>query len=80
MNTIIHYNRRLNQESDSSTSLIIGVMLMLVIFGLFFIYGLPQLRSNNGFTPESEAFNMDTYAINEETGPTPSSTPGSLAY
>lgn len=77
---MIHHNRRLNQESDSSTSLIIGVMLMLVIFGLFFIYALPLLRNNNEFTSENKIFSTDTYPVNEETGPTPSSTPGSLAY
>lgn len=58
------------RETDSGTGLIVGTIIALILIALFFIYGLPALRSNTGApaTPNNTSINVEF--------PTPGAQPG----
>ena len=53
MSTVI--NNPSNSES-SDLGVIFGIILALLIIGLFFVYGIPVLRGNQ--TPSNEGINL----------------------
>ena len=67
MTTVIN-NPGNSEGSDSSVGMILGVIVFLVVVGLFFVYGLPAIR-NSRVTPPNG--NID---INVKL-PTPTPTP-----
>lgn len=63
MATIINNpgNRGSNSDSDSTISIIIGFILLLVVVGLFFVYALPALRNNaeNSAAPQNSSLDVN---------------------
>lgn len=68
MTTVIN-NPGNGESSDSGIGIIIGVIiLLLVVGGLFFVYGLPAIRGS-GVAPQNGSIDVNVKL------PTPSPTP-----
>lgn len=44
-------------SADSGLGLILGIIVAIMLFALFFIYGLPYIRNNS--TPKAESVNIN---------------------
>ena len=63
MATIINNpgSRGSDSDADSTISIIIGFILLLVVVGLFFVYALPALRNNtnNNANPQNSSLDVN---------------------
>ena len=69
MATII--NNPGDSGKGSSTGIIVGVIVVLVLLGLFFVYALPALRGSNAPEATTIDLNVDVPANNDGAAPTP---------
>ncbi len=69
MATIIN-NPGNGEETDSGLSMVMGVVLLLVIVGLFFIYVLPIIR-NNQAVPQNSTIDVNVKLPAGNTTPAP---------
>ncbi len=61
-------------DSSSGFSVIIGVILLLVVIGLFFIYALPAIRNNpTAATPQNSSIDVNVKLPAGGTTPAPTS-------
>ncbi len=51
MTTVIN-NPGNNEDSGGAVGMILGVVVLLVVVGLFFVYALPAIRNSGGVTPK----------------------------
>lgn len=61
MATIIHHTPGSNADtSDSFLDIILGIILLLVIVGIFFFYALPAIeRKNNAALPQNDSVDVN---------------------
>lgn len=62
MTTVIN-NPGNGENSDSGVAMIVGVIVLVVVVGLFFVYVLPMIRDNNS-SQESIDVNVKLPASN----------------
>ena len=70
MATIINNPGGNEGSSDSSLSIIIGIAILAIVAGAFFVYALPAIRGN-GNVPEGSNINVNLKLPAEKTTPTP---------
>lgn len=67
MATII--NNPGDSGNGSSVGIIVGVIIVLLLLGLFFVYGLPALRGSTAPKATTIDLNVDVPANNEGAAP-----------
>ena len=58
MATIIHHTPGESPTSDSFVDIILGIILLLVIVGIFFFYALPAIERRNAL-PQNDSSSLD---------------------
>lgn len=69
MTTVIN-NPGNGEGSNSSLSIIIGIIVLLVVAGLFFVYALPAIRNRNAI-PQNGSIDVNVKLPTEATSPAP---------
>ncbi len=69
MTTVIN-NPGDGESSGSMTGMILGVVVLLVVIGLFFVYALPAMR-NSGAAPTSGTVDVNVKLPTEIPSPVP---------
>ncbi len=69
MATII--NKPSDSGNGSSVGIIVGVIVVLLLLGLFFVYALPALRGSGAPEATTIDLNVDVPANNEGVAPAP---------
>ncbi|MEK7136290.1 MAG: hypothetical protein AAB821_01735 [Patescibacteria group bacterium] len=60
------------ESSDSGTGVVVGILLVLVLVILFFVYGLPALRNDTPPTPpKTDKIDINVQVPADETTPVP---------
>jgi hypothetical protein len=62
------------ESADSGLSLIFGIIIALILVALFFVYGLPAIRSN-GVAPKANDVNVNVKLPPATTAPVPAVNP-----
>lgn len=73
MTTVIN-NPGVGETGDSAVGMIVGVILLLVVVGLFFVYALPAIRGNSA-APRSDTVDVNVKFPAGGTSPTPAPKP-----
>lgn len=70
MATIIHHTPAGSDDtSDSFLDIVLGIILLLVIVGIFFFYALPAIERNDGTLPQNDSVDVNVQLRGGETAP-----------